>query len=378
MGQRAGHHARELLIALAFAVAAAIAYEWWHAHERAQGIDAAREAVVTIISYDAQHKAISQGSGVFVSATGLLATNYHVIKGASEVEAHLPTGAFYRLDEQGIRFTDPANDIALLDFDGANMPHVRLGDPAALRAGQVAYVVGTPDGQESTVSFGNISHPDRIVAGQHLIQFTAAISRGSSGGGLFTDNGEAVGITSYSKTDPADQNLNYAVPVSYVRAAIAKEATITKGSASYYYVQGNLAGDRHAWDLAVRHYSRAINLNPRYAEAYTGRGTAYFELGDYARQLSDYLKANEIAPGNPMITLYLGNAYDDVGRYDDAIATYKKALVLKPGSVSALQALLLDYLAVGDRISAEALLPKLNAADAGLGKQMTLIVEKLR
>ena len=377
-GTLVGHHARELLIALVFAVLAAIGYEWWHAREREHAIDQAREAVVTITAYDAVHKAIAQGSGVFITASGVLATNYHVIKDAAEIEAQLPSGAFYRLEEQGIRFSDTANDIALLDFDTAKVPHVRLGNPQTLRAGQTAYVIGTPDGQESSVSFGNISHPDRVVAGRHLIQFTAAISHGSSGGGLFAEDGTLVGIASYSKTNPSDQNLNYAVPVTYVRAALAREATITKGSPSYYYVQANLAGDRHAWDLAIKHYSKAIDLNPRYAEAYTGRGTAYFELGEYERQLGDYQKASQIAPNDPQITLYLGNAYDDVGRYEDAIAAYKKAIALKPNAAFAIQALLLDYLAIGDRGDATALVPKLTAVDGGLGKQMALIVAKVR
>ena len=377
-GKRVGHHAKELLIAFVFAVLAAVGYEWWHAREREHAIDRARAAVVTITAYDATHKAIAQGSGVFITASGVLATNYRVIEGAAEIEAQLPSGAFYRLEEQGIRFSDAANDIVLLDFDSTNTPHVGLGNPQTVRAGQTAYVIGTPDGQASSVSFGNISHPDRVVAGRHLIQFTAAISHGSSGGGLFAEDGTLVGIASYSKSDPLDQNLNYAIPITYVRAALAKEATITKGSPSYYYVQGNLAGDRHAWDLAVKHYSKAIDLNPRYAEAYTGRGTAYFELGEYERQLNDYQKASEIAPNNPQITLYLGNAYDDVGRYEDAIAAYKKAIALRPSAAFAIQALLLDYLAIGDRVDAAALLPKLTAVNKGLGKQMALIVAKVR
>jgi tetratricopeptide (TPR) repeat protein len=228
------------------------------------------------------------------------------------------------------------------------------------------------------VALGNISHPDRVVSGQHLIQFTAAISPGSSGGGLFVQNGSVVGITAYSRRNPEDQNLNFAVPIDVIRAAIDKEATIAKGSPSYYYVQGNLAGDRRAWDTAVRHYSRAIALNPRYAEAYAGRANAHFELRQYMRELDDYSKASTLAPTDPVIALYLGNAYDDVGRYRDAIAAYKRTLALKPDYPFALQALLLDYLAVGDHSDAAALLPKLSAVDPGLGQQMTLIVDKVK
>lgn len=371
-------HTRELVVALVFAVAAALAYEWWHAREKADAIARAQEAVVTIIAYDGNHKAIAEGSGVFISASGLLATNFHVIKDAAEIEAHEPGGAFFRLDEShGVRFTDAQNDIALLDFEATNTPFVKLGDPAKLTAGEFAYVVGTPGGQARAVSVGNISYPDRIVAGQHLIQFSAAIPPGSSGGGLFVESGAAVGITADARGLPQIQNLNYAIPITYVRAALNKEAEIAQGSASYYYVQANLAADRRAWDLAIAQYTKAIALDPGYAKAYNGRGNVYYELGRYEDELADYLKASELSPADPDHAYNLGTAYDNVGRYEDAIRTYSRVLAREPNHTYTIQYLMLDYLAIGDKADAAALLPKLQKLNAGLGKQMALIVGRI-
>jgi tetratricopeptide (TPR) repeat protein len=246
-----------------------------------------------------------------------------------------------------------------------------------LTAGELAYAIGTPEGQESTVSMGNISNPDSVISGQHLIQFTAPISPGSSGGGLFVENGDIVGVTSASLGSDRAQNLNYAIPISYLRAAMNKQPQISEGSPMYYYVQGNLAADKRDWQLAIGYYSKAIELNPNYADAYAARGGIYYVLGKFDLQLRDFLKANQLAPNDSDISYDVATAYEDFGRFLDAINMYKRTLALDPNDKDALAALVLDYLAVGDRRDAVELIPRLSRFDPGEGKQLQLIISQM-
>jgi S1-C subfamily serine protease len=312
---RVVEHGRELLIAIILAVVTAAGFEWWESRAKQQALDEARAAVVTVLAFDSKNKPISQGSGIFVNSSGLLATNFHVIREASSLVARLPNGAVFLLQDHGVRFADAENDIALLQFDAKNTSYVQLGNPAKLTAGELAYAIGTPEGQESTISMGNISNPDSVISGQHFIQFTAPISPGSSGGGLFVENGDIVGITSASLGSDRAQNLNYAIPVSYLRAAMNRQPKIGEGSPMYYYVQGGLVADKRDWQLAIGYYSKAIELNANYADAYAARGGIYYTLGKFDQQLRDFLKANQLAPNDSDISYDVATAYEDFGRF---------------------------------------------------------------
>ncbi len=91
---------------------------------------------------------------------------------------------------------DESADIAVLQFDASDTPSVKgLGDSDALYVGEQVYEIGTPVGLAGTVSVGSISNPLQKLNGKHFIQFTAPISPGSSGGGLFDTGGEIIGIT---------------------------------------------------------------------------------------------------------------------------------------------------------------------------------------
>jgi S1-C subfamily serine protease len=345
---------KEIVIALVFAILAGIIIEWWIHWSRKQAIQRNLKAVATILVYGKDHKLISQGSGFFINSTGLLATNAHVINGAVEIIAQLPSGAFYNYRE--IKSTDPDADIAILQFDARETPTVSgMGNSDELFVGQAVYAMGTPIGQEGTVSGGNVSNPSQNLHGRKFIQFTAPISPGSSGGGLFNDDGEVIGITaaslnilSGSQVGQA-QNINLAVPINDVKTTVTGNQNLSQGSATYYYAQGLLADNQKLFDTAIAFFKKAIELNNKYTEAYMGLAIVYYEKGEFELELQNNYLAAQADTSNAEAFYYLGTAYEDIGQFDNAIIAYKKSLSLNPKEKDALHDLSLIYLAKGEK-----------------------------
>ncbi|HUS47944.1 MAG TPA: tetratricopeptide repeat protein, partial [Phycisphaerae bacterium] len=90
-----------------------------------------------------------------------------------------------------------------------------------------------------------------------------------------------------------------------------------------YYVKGD-------YDRAIRDYDKAIELDPKYAKAYSNRGSAYSKKGDYDRAIKDFDKAIELNPKYADAYYNRGNAYDSKGDFDRAIPDYDKAIELDP------------------------------------------------
>jgi S1-C subfamily serine protease len=190
-------------------------------------------SVWRVFSYDADGKPISQGSAVVIAAETLL-TNCHV----------LAKGKSYSIRQDNtmlgakLQHADIDRDMCQLTVRGLKAPAVQIGDSDKLVVGQRIYTLGNPLGQELTLSDGLVSAL-RMDNQQHLglIQISAPISPGSSGGGLFDESGALVGITSagFEKA----QNVNLAIPIKWLqelversRAALARYKAAEKTQAS--------------------------------------------------------------------------------------------------------------------------------------------------
>jgi len=180
-------------------------------------------SVVLIISMDSDGQ-VGQGSGVIVRSDGIIATNHHVIKNAVSARVQLRSGDIY--DDVSIVDVDERKDVALLKIKAVNLPALSLTDSDKLKVGNNIYAVGAPRGLEGSLSSGIISSI-RIGAevaskfeGFRVIQFTAPISPGSSGGPLIDEYGKVVGLVFAFRVD--SQNLNLAIPSNYVAGMITQ------------------------------------------------------------------------------------------------------------------------------------------------------------
>lgn len=149
------------------------------------------------------------GSGVVIAPQRIV-TNCHVLRRAKSVEVKLGNARY----GTQLLHPDVERDLCMLEVKDLAAPALEIAPLAGVRIGQKVYAVGAPRGLELTLSDGLVSSV-RGKAGEQLIQTSAPISQGSSGGGLFDENGRLVGIT--SGLIESGQNLNFAIPAEYIR-----------------------------------------------------------------------------------------------------------------------------------------------------------------
>ena len=162
------------------------------------------------------------GSGVIVDTSGTLVTNLHVVRGDTKATVRLANGDMY--DDVQVVDVDPRKDLVVLRIKAFGLIPATLGNSDNVNAGDKVFLVGSPRGLQNTLSDGLISAVRDSGEGFRLFQTTAAASPGSSGGGLFSEYGELVGILVAKRPDA--ENVNFAVPINYARGLLAS-ATLT-------------------------------------------------------------------------------------------------------------------------------------------------------
>jgi Do/DeqQ family serine protease len=164
------------------------------------------------------------GSGVILTADGLIVTNFHVIDGASELEVVLHNKQSYPARIVG---KDPSTDLALLKIEASGLPVVPFGDSDKLETGEWVLAIGNPFDLTSTVTAGIISGKGRNIniirersnlAIESFIQTDAAVNPGNSGGALVNLRGELVGInTAIASPTGSYSGYSFAIPANLVR-----------------------------------------------------------------------------------------------------------------------------------------------------------------
>jgi len=173
------------------------------------------------------------GTGFILDKAGLIATNLHVVAGSAAIKVKLHDGTPYQVLQ--IAGVDPGRDLAVLRIKPTKpLTTVRLGDSEQMSAGDQIIAIGNPLGVfDYSVSSGLISQVRPVCdakeercppGGLKLLQISAPISQGSSGGPLFNQFGEVVGVTTLIVAQ--GQSINFAVPGNYLKPLVASPIAI--------------------------------------------------------------------------------------------------------------------------------------------------------
>ncbi|MES2364668.1 MAG: serine protease [Pseudomonadota bacterium] len=170
--------------------------------------DMVSHSIVTIVAPLSQ-RSYNQGSGVVI-APETVVTNCHVLQKAKSISVKHG----HEVLQAKLEYPDVERDLCQIKVPYLKAPPVKIAPATSLRIGQRVYALGNPEGLELTFSEGLFSAL-RGAEGSQLMQISATITHGSSGGGLFDDQGRLVGITSSVFKD-GGLGLNFAIPADYI------------------------------------------------------------------------------------------------------------------------------------------------------------------
>lgn len=175
------------------------------------------KSIARITVHDMSGRAVGIGSGV-VTDRGTIVTNCHVTSVGGSIAVKLGAEQY----SASVEVADEEYDLCRLSVPGLNAPAVKLGTVDSLKTGQKVFAIGSPQGMDLTISDGIVSSLRDLPQGR-IVQTTAPISPGSSGGGLFDAYGNLVGIVTFQHR--TGQNLNFAVPADWIPQMRSRSAT---------------------------------------------------------------------------------------------------------------------------------------------------------
>jgi len=329
-------------------------------------------STLVILTYDKNGKMIGQGSGFFISQSGDIITNRHVLTGVHRAEVKTARGKVYPITL--IVAEDKEADIIRASVNNPSESIRPLSVSISIpEVGERVAVIGNPLGLERTVSDGIVSAVRKIPAFGNIYQITAPISPGSSGSPVVNMKGEVIGIATFQSIE--GQNLNFAIPgeriarlktekgktfnqwkmgqtdewlasaewlyhagVNFLGAEdyekalpyFEKAAEKDPGYANAYFQIGYCNGNLGRHTEAIEAFKQAIRIKPDYAEAHYNLGVAYSELGRHTEAIEAYKQAIRIKPDNAEAHCNLGVAYGNLGRHTEAIEAFKQAIRIKP------------------------------------------------
>ena len=324
------------------ALTASVLLAAFFAHAKTPGevYEQAAKSTVVVRNIDSGGKPKSMGSGVILPNRDV-ATNCHVVKGASQLKVRIEAKEY----PATLRYSDWDRDVCSLSVAGISAPAVVIGSTKTLKVGAKVYAIGAPKGLELTLSDGIVSSLREVEGGQY-IQTTAAISPGSSGGGLFDENGALVGLTTFYLAE--GQNLNFAVPVEWVKE-LPKRSTKTASDAQTVtqWINKTIELEENKnWPAMIEHCLRWTKAQPGSAVAWAGLGIAYGHAGQPAKAIEAYHQTLRIKPEQSIAWYNLGIVYG-VGQPAKAIEAFRQALRISPEHAQAWYNLGVAYGSIG-------------------------------
>jgi tetratricopeptide (TPR) repeat protein len=322
----------------------------------------ASQSIVVIHAQDSDGNLVNQGGGV-VTGRELVTTNCHVIEGAASLEV------FYRYEAYAATAAaaNEERDLCQIRVPQLVAPRVTL-NTGRVRVGQRVYAIGAPEGLELTLTEGLISSL-RDFDGSQYIQTSAAISQGSSGGGLFDTEGRLIGITSFFVGEGS--YLNFALPAVWIveleRGGRARAGGQEPSEARWLRRIGE-ARAKKDWPRTVSLSQQWVRAMPRNARAWRELGDAYAATNRPRRAIPAYQQAVRYDAESFDAWHNLGWTYLALNQYDRAIEAIQEALRITPGHARATYNLGAAYYGQGLRDKVQeihAQLRKLNPTLAG-------------
>jgi hypothetical protein len=282
-------------------------------------------AVVVVETQKGNKKGL--GTGFFINPQGHIVTNYHVIAGTEQATIRTQEGRRYPVkrivaenreaDLVLISADIPARDITSVEISG-KLPEV----------GEKIYAIGHPMGLEKTVSEGIVSAIRKLPNLGDIIQISAPISPGSSGGPVFNSTGRVIGVA--RATYRTGQNLNFAVPgqkILELKGGSGQSYTESSrgmlGNALELFQQGRVYHARKDYGKAVQAFQEAIKAKPDFAEAYHGVGMANGAMGRPDLAIENFRQALRLKPEVPYFHYHLAMAYYAAGDKNKAREEYR-------------------------------------------------------
>lgn len=296
-------------------------------------------AVVVITTYDRERKPVLQGSGFIVREDGAIVTNYHVISAAVNIEIKAGDKI---LKVEGFIHIDKENDLVILKSNGEKLPVVKLGDIEKTNVGEKVYVISSPQGIENTISDGILSGIREIDSKRKVLQITAPVSAGSSGGPVFNKNGEVIGIATFLIEKA--QNLNFAMPINLIKDKVSLKKIITledagienyEKTAEYWVVLGWNFFEAGLYEDSIKACRNALKINPNYALAHSFIGLSYLNLYLYKEAIEAFKQTVRINPDDGEAFNNMGLAYNNLGLHKEAVESYKQAIKINPSDAIA-------------------------------------------
>jgi tetratricopeptide (TPR) repeat protein len=297
-------------------------------------------SIVVVVAYDASGHPAELGSGVVI-AQGQVVTNCHVVKNGVTLRVKQNESQY----PATVHYADSDRDLCQLSVPQLTAPPIMMGDAKMLQPGEDVVAIGAPEGLELTISSGIVSSLRDYGDGTKIIQTTAAISPGSSGGGLFDNQGRLVGITAaYLKEG---QNLNFALPVNWI-AQLSRHPTEgafrTAGVSTADWLATAVALEaKKNWAGLLDHARRWVHAQPQKAQAWDSVGEAYVGMHQYAAAKNAYEQAIKLDPSDEASWSNLGASYGRLHEYAAAQSADEQAIKLDPNDAMAWYNLGVDY-----------------------------------
>lgn len=219
-------------------------------------IECQSESEANRYSFGESATTTSAGSGVIITSDGYIATNNHVVEGASKITVTTADSKSYTAKLVG---RDEQTDIAVLKIEATGLKNATLGKSSSLEVGDEVVAIGNPLGELSgTVTNGIVSALNREVTIENetmsLIQTNASINAGNSGGGLFDKNGLLVGIVNAKASGENVEGLGFAIPIDTAKEVIEQIM-------DYGYVKGRVTSGLTLIDILDKQTAMQYGVN---------------------------------------------------------------------------------------------------------------------